>query len=58
MDIEKAAKILTRARQLQKDPEMHDVIKIITELVFEFGATRSAVGLLELRIEQLEGGVE
>lgn len=58
MDIEKAASILRKARLETKDPTLHEVFKVLTEVVHEVSIARSENALLTLRVEALEGGRE
>lgn len=58
MDVEKIVKILNRARQATSDPNLHDVFKVLVEMVHELSIAEGKIGLLEMRVEELEGGRE
>lgn len=54
MDIEKTLAIVRRARLAQKDADLHSVLKIVEVLVHEVSIARGEIGLLELRVGELE----
>lgn len=54
MDIEKAAAAIRRARMETKDAVMHDVLRVMEQLVHEVSIARSETALLQLRVEDLE----
>lgn len=54
MNIERAVKVISRARQATADPNLHEVLKVLVEMVHEISIARSEAALLALRVEELE----
>ena len=54
MDVKKTVEALIKARLETKDATMHEVFKVIIQLVHEISIARSENALLTLRVEELE----
>lgn len=54
MDIKKSVDLLKRARMETSDATMHQVFRMLTELVNEVSLARAEVWLIQIRLEELE----